>query len=151
MLHEVDAHFAGPRAPPQAADRHGRIGQQRGIARLDDQAIEELKSAPARFKILVAARCVAGARRQSGRGAEALQIEGGGVAWRVGLVIVEERAGFLLLKAKDPVGNGEAEFGEARIGANAPPGEAGLRQPRHLPEPWTGEEAMPVIAKGPSE
>jgi len=43
MLHEIDIDLAAPRAAAQAADRHRRIWQHRGIARLDDQAVEELQ------------------------------------------------------------------------------------------------------------
>ena len=52
MLHEIDAYFAASRTSAQAADRHCRIGKQGTVAGLDNQTVEELKSAPARFNII---------------------------------------------------------------------------------------------------
>src|SRR5713101_6606698 len=96
MLHEVDVDFAALRAPAQAADRHGGVGKQRAVARLQDQAIEELEAAPARFEITATTLALARRPGERSRRAEALEIERGRIARRVGLVVVEERAGLVL-------------------------------------------------------
>ena len=52
MLDEIDADFAGPRTSAQAADRERGFWQQRLVARLDDQAVEELKPATTSFEVV---------------------------------------------------------------------------------------------------
>jgi hypothetical protein len=54
--------------------------------------------------------------RQASRSANTFQIKRRGVAGRVGLMIVQECAGLVLLKAENPIGNFQSQIGEAWIG-----------------------------------
>src|SRR6266571_6645397 len=102
MLHEVDVDFAALRAAAQAAHGHGGVGKQRAVARLQDQAIEELEAAPARFEITATTLVLARRPGERSRRTEAFEVERGRIARRVGLMIVEECAGLVLLEQKNP-------------------------------------------------
>src|SRR6476620_11308317 len=103
MLDEIDADFAGPRTSAQAADRQGGIWQQRLVARLDDRAVEELKPATTSFEVVQVKLFFSHRSRERRRNAECFEIERGRIAGRVGLMIVEERAGLVLLESENPV------------------------------------------------
>src|SRR6476620_10525 len=151
MLDEIDADFAGPRTSAQAANRQGGIWKQRLVARLDDQAVEELKPAATSFEVVQMKLFFSHRSRKRRRNAERFEIERSRIAGRVGLMIVEERAGLVLLETENPVRHFEREIGNFAVGCDFVPGAAGLRQPRDLSEVRANMEPVPVIAKSPRD
>jgi hypothetical protein len=129
VLDEIEMDFATLDAAAQSADRHRRIGNERRVARLDHQAVEEAEAATTGFEITATTRIVSGRGGKASRGGEAFQVERSRVARRVRLVIVQERAGLLLLEVADPVGDLERELSVAPLVRDQPPGLARLRQP----------------------
>src|ERR1043165_2931308 len=151
MLHEVGANFAVVKTLPQATESELEIGEKRSITLLDDKTVDKGEGVHERAAIRFVARVVAGFSGHVKRGCDAFQINGGGVAGCVGLVVVDESAGLLLLIAEQPVGDFKDELGEVGLSADVPPVAECLQQPCDLAKVTVVAEAMAVIAEGALE
>src|SRR5688572_32809681 len=103
MLDEVDAHVTPRLADAQPAEGPLRIRQQRTVALLIDDAVEETHPARAGLAVAIAPRLVAERPRQTQRRGHSLQVHASGVAGRIGLLLIDEAAALVLLKVQRPV------------------------------------------------
>src|SRR6185369_16890686 len=130
---------------PQAAESVVDIGEDGAIALLDDELIEEAEAARKRVGINVIMRFVSDFHG----GGDAFEVDGGGVARRIRLMVVDESAGLVLLIAQEPAGDLKDEVSKITIAGDFRPLAEGLQQPCDLTEVSFVAKAMAVVSKTP--
>ena len=128
---------------PQATESVVDIGEYGAISLLDNELVEEAEAARKRVEINVITRFVSHLQG----GGDAFEVDGGGVARRVRLMVVDESAGLILLIAEEPVGNLKHEVRKIAITGDFRPLAEGLQQPRDLTKVSFVAKAMAVILK----
>src|SRR3954471_23743898 len=86
VLHEIDVHGALIHALAQAADRECGVGQHGGVALLDNQPVQKLKSAPAGLEVATMALLISDRLRERGGGGEPFKIERRRITGRIDLM-----------------------------------------------------------------
>src|SRR5689334_8521433 len=109
MLHEVGANFAVIKTLPQAAEGELCVRKQRSIAILNDESIKEREAVDERAAVSLVALLIPDLGGDGDDGGDAFEINGGRVAGRIGLVVVDESAGLFLLVVEQPVCDFEDE------------------------------------------
>src|ERR1043166_5584341 len=126
MLDEVGANFAVMEALAKAAQGQIRVWQDRSIALLDDEAIEKSKAVVRRVVVGLKASLVFYARHLDDCG-NTFEVDGGRVTRCLGLVVVDEGAGLVLLITEEPICDFENEVRERLLLGDVPPFAEGLQ------------------------
>ena len=147
MLDEVGPNLAVVKTFAEAAQGEVRVGKQRLISLLNDEPIEE-RCAFDKCALVDLPPVIVETGGDPPCSGQALEIDRGGVAGRVGLMVIDERASLFLLVTQQPVCDFENEIGKVAVSGDVPPAAESLEQPRDLAEMTFVAKAMTVVAEG---